>query len=215
MAGYNEAVINVDGARQYHGKATFTSPVAETTGVAEVTWTLIDKPQEKDESALGDDYSDDEDADTNDEEQYSGDDTGDDELEYEATGTIKGVVKVPDCDPLQVELPIKSSPDGELAINYTEKTYRFEFSSDTEITLMCGKPRRPWVISGASVFHYSGGLCAEPAGIDEGSSPEDIMKAISGMKLGVPYDNLKTFKGEETCHSGMFGTTKWEFEAVM
>jgi len=217
MVDFSEAVINVDGARQYQGKATFTSPVAETSGVAEVTWTLVEKAKvENTDEDDDEDVGVDEDIVNDEDEELSDEDIDNEEWWYEASGTIRGTIKVPDCDPKHVELPIKSGSDGELAINFEEKTYRFEFSADTDVTLMCGKPRRPWVISGASVFHYEGGLCPPGmSGLTAGSSMEDIMAAVSEVKTGVPYTDLKTFTGEETCNTGMYGTTKWKFKAVM
>jgi hypothetical protein len=212
---FNETVVNVDGARQYHGTVTFSSPVAETTGVAEVTWTLIDKSLDKnteEDGEIPDEISDE----MVDDEEFTDEDGDNEEWWYEASGTIRGTIMVPDCDPKHVELPIRSGSDGELAVNFEDKTYRFEFSADTEVTLMCGKPRRPWVISGASVFHYEGGLCPPGmSGLSADASIEDIMAAASEIKSGVSYTDVKTFKGEETCNTGMFGTTKWEFNAVM
>lgn len=157
----------VDRVKQYRGKATFQSPVADITAVANVIWTLVEK-----------------DAD-------AGDDEADSELRYEASGTIEGAVSVPDCKTAHVKLPILRSSGGELSVDLSQKTYSFEFSSDSPVTLMCGNP---WVLSGESFFHFGTG-CGHPE--------------------GVPYTDVLALGGLDKCNTtGLLGTTTWTFEAV-
>jgi hypothetical protein len=155
----------VDQVEEYRGKATFTSPVAGISGTAEVIWTRVRKPDDDDEN-----------------------------LRYLATGTIQGTVAVPDCKTEQVKLPINRSDGGELTVEPAPKTYSFEFTSGSPITLMCGKPRRPWLVAGGSFFHF-GTVCGHPE--------------------GVPIADLLALNGNDNCTTtGLFGTTTWSFEAV-